>query len=95
LAQALTAVFGERVDVDLQPGGMHLIMRWGLHPGDAELAQKAGAAGLAVEALSSRAIRPRCGDGLLLGFTNVAEADALRLCRRLERVIGPDLRAAP
>ena len=74
---------------------MHLIMRWGGRPGDAGLAQKAGAAGLAVEALSSRAMHHRCGEGLLLGFTNVAEADALGLCRRLERAIGPDLRTTP
>jgi GntR family transcriptional regulator/MocR family aminotransferase len=94
LAQALTAVFGDRVTVDLQPGGMHLIIRWGRRPGDAGVAQKARAAGLAVEALSSRVIRHRCGDGLLLGFTNVAEADALSLCRRLERAIGENLRTA-
>jgi GntR family transcriptional regulator / MocR family aminotransferase len=95
LAKALTAVFGDRVSVDLQPGGMHLIMRWGRGPGDAALSQKARAAGLAVEALSSRATRHRCGDGLLLGFTNVAEADALGLRRRLERAIGQDLSTAP
>jgi GntR family transcriptional regulator/MocR family aminotransferase len=95
LAQALTAVFGDRVSVDLQPGGMHLIMRWGRRPGDAGLALKARAAGLAVDALSRHAIRHRCGEGLLLGFTNVAEADALSLCRRLEHAIGGDLRSTP
>jgi GntR family transcriptional regulator / MocR family aminotransferase len=93
LAQALTAAFGERISVDQQPGGMHLIVRWGRRPGDAVLAQKARAAGLAVEALSSRVIRWSCGEGLLMGFTNVTEADAPGLCRRLERAIGPDLRA--
>jgi GntR family transcriptional regulator / MocR family aminotransferase len=94
LARAISTVFGDRVTVDLQPGGMHLIMRWGSRPDDDGLAQKARAAGLAVDALSSRAIRHRCGDGLLLGFTNVAEADAPGLCRRLERAIGRDLRTA-
>jgi GntR family transcriptional regulator / MocR family aminotransferase len=94
LARALTAAFGACISVDQQPGGMQLIVRWGRPPGDAVLAQKARAAGLAVEALSSRVIRHRCGEGLLLGFTNVAEADAPGLCRRLERAIGPDLRTA-
>jgi GntR family transcriptional regulator/MocR family aminotransferase len=84
LAEALTSVFGARASVDLQPGGMHLIMRLDCDPGDAELVRKARAAGLAVEALSSRTIRHRCGGGLLLGFTNIAEADAPDMCRRLE-----------
>src|SRR5262249_50491594 len=28
MAEALSAVFGNRVSVELQPGGMHLILRW-------------------------------------------------------------------
>jgi GntR family transcriptional regulator/MocR family aminotransferase len=92
LAQALASAFGARASVDLQPGGMHLIMRLDCGPGDAGLAQKARAAGLAVEALSSRAIQHRCGEGLLLGFTNIAEADAPGMCRRLERAIGREVR---
>lgn len=60
---------------------------------DTELVQKAQAAGRAVEALSSRAIKHQCGNGLLLGFTNIAEADAINMCRRLERAIGAELQA--
>jgi GntR family transcriptional regulator / MocR family aminotransferase len=92
LAEALSAVFGDRVKVDLKPGGMHLIARF--HDGvrDVASAKRAQAAGLAVEALSSRAIAHPCRQGLLLGFTNVAEADAKAMCRRLERAIGSDLR---
>jgi hypothetical protein len=37
---------------------------------------------------AQRSARHACGQGLLLGFTNVAEADALESCRQLERVIG-------
>jgi GntR family transcriptional regulator/MocR family aminotransferase len=91
LADALTIVFGDRVDLDLKPGGMHLIVRLGAGIRDTELARKAQGAGLAVDALSSRAIRYKCGNGLLLGFTNIAENEAVNLCRRLERVIGTDL----
>ena len=29
--------------------------------------------------------------GLLLGFTNIPEGEAVAICRRLERVIGEDL----
>jgi hypothetical protein len=40
--------------------------------------------------LSNRAVRN--GDrGLLLNFTNMAEADALGTCRKLERAIKEDL----
>ncbi|WP_084305923.1 PLP-dependent aminotransferase family protein [Bradyrhizobium sp. ARR65] len=93
LADALKNVFGDRVIVDLQPGGMHLIARFASLRRDSELASKAEAAGFAVEPLSRRAIRPGCGDGLLLGFTNVAGQDAQRLCRRLANAIGETLRA--
>jgi GntR family transcriptional regulator/MocR family aminotransferase len=95
LAEALTSVFGDRIIIDLQPGGMHLIVRLPEACRDTELADKIRDAGLVAEALSSRAIRHRCGQGLLLGFTNIDEADALRLCRRLDRAIGRDLRGSP
>jgi hypothetical protein len=36
-------------------------------------------------------IRYRREGGLLLGFTNIPETDAVTMCRRLERVIGADL----
>jgi GntR family transcriptional regulator / MocR family aminotransferase len=91
LTEALYAVFGERVSVDLQPGGMHLILRWAGGSPDSRLAQMAQAAGFAVEALSSRAIMERCGQGLLLGFTNIAGTEALSLCQRLAQAIGKDL----
>ena len=56
-----------------------------------KLAQLAQAGGLSVEALSRRATTHACGQGLLLGFTNIAEADALPTCRRLHQMIGKSL----
>jgi GntR family transcriptional regulator/MocR family aminotransferase len=88
LVEALTAVFGERIALDLQPGGMHLIARLPDGIPDAELARLALTDGLAVEALSDRTIAHRCGQALLFGFANIAERDALQMCRRLERAIG-------
>jgi GntR family transcriptional regulator / MocR family aminotransferase len=93
LADGLSAVFGDRITVDLRPGGMHLIARFASCVGDVRLAQLAQAGGLAVEALSRRATTHACGEGLLLGFTNIAEADALSACRRLHRIIGKSLDA--
>jgi GntR family transcriptional regulator / MocR family aminotransferase len=91
LAEGLSAVFGSRVSVDLKPGGMHLIARFKTGVSDIKLAALAQAEGLAVEALSPRATIPV--QGLLLGFTNIAEAGALEACRRLDRAIGRALGA--
>lgn len=91
LADGLSAVFGDRITVDLRPGGMHLIARFASCFSDVKLAQLAQAGGLSVEALSRRATTQACGQGLLLGFTNIAEADALAACRRLHRLIGKSL----
>jgi GntR family transcriptional regulator/MocR family aminotransferase len=91
LADSLSQVFGDRITVELRPGGMHLIVRLarGLH--DVELASLAQACGFAVEALSRRAMTHECGQGLLLGFTNVAESDARDVCERLHLAIGSRL----
>jgi GntR family transcriptional regulator/MocR family aminotransferase len=88
LGAALSAVFGADIKVDLKPGGMHLIVQCPDGADDIQLAKLAQAAGLAVEALSSRTIAHPCGRALLLGFTNVAETDATGLCRRLASAIG-------
>jgi GntR family transcriptional regulator / MocR family aminotransferase len=91
LADGLSAVFGDHITVDLRPGGMHLIARFASCVSDVKLAELAQAGGLSVEALSRRATTHGCGQGLLLGFTNIAEADALSTCRRLHRMIGKSL----
>jgi GntR family transcriptional regulator/MocR family aminotransferase len=88
VADGLSAVFGDRIAVDLRPGGMHLIARFATCVSDVKLAQLAQAGGLSVEALSRRATTHACGPGLLLGFTNIAETDALAVCRRLHQMIG-------
>jgi GntR family transcriptional regulator / MocR family aminotransferase len=89
LADSLVAAFGDEIVVDLRHGGMHLIVRFRSRVSDSKLAKLAQAAGLAAEALSSRAVAQPCGQGLLLGFTNVAEKEAPVLCDQLVRAIGP------
>jgi GntR family transcriptional regulator/MocR family aminotransferase len=88
LADNLSQVLGDRITVELRPGGMHLIARLahGLH--DIELANLAQARGFAVDALSRRAMTHDCGQALLVGFTNVAESEARAVCERLRLVIG-------
>jgi GntR family transcriptional regulator/MocR family aminotransferase len=68
---------------------MHLIVRLSGRTGDVEQARLARAAGLAVEPLSRRAMSRRSKQGLLLGFTNIAEAEAIAVCDRLKRAVSP------
>jgi GntR family transcriptional regulator/MocR family aminotransferase len=84
LAEALAARFGERLRIELQAGGMHLLAWPTGKRRDTELVARAARAGLAPSALSSCAAGP-CPPGLLLGFANTpverAAEDAARLWR--------------
>jgi GntR family transcriptional regulator/MocR family aminotransferase len=88
LAEALTAVFGNRIELELQAGGMHLIARFPDCVDDTELARRASARGLAPTALSSVAIEHPCAHGLLLGFTNIPATEAPAVVARLAEAIG-------
>ena len=88
LATALTATFGERVQVELEAGGLHLLARFPDAPDDGTLLRRATAAGLAPTALSSLALAHDCGQGLLLNFANVAEDAAPGLVERLAAALG-------
>jgi GntR family transcriptional regulator / MocR family aminotransferase len=88
LTDALSTVFGDRLALDVKPGGMHLVAWLRGSARDVEVAKRAQAGGFALQALSSRAFTHACGQGLLLGFATIPEADALGRCRQLERVIG-------
>lgn len=88
LARALAAAFGDRLTLTLQAGGMHLLARLADAPPDREMVARAQAAGLAPSPVSAMSLRERAGDGLLLGFTNVAEAAAPALAARLAAAVG-------
>jgi GntR family transcriptional regulator/MocR family aminotransferase len=87
LATALDKEFGARVAVEMAAGGMHLLARFTNAADDTVLVKRAVAAGLAPSALSSLAMARDCGQGLLLGFTNVATAEAHSLVSRLATAI--------
>ena len=85
LVDALQAQFSDRLLIDPQAGGMHLVAQLGAGD-DVELARRARAAGIAVEPLSKWFLEPNSMRGLILGFTNIvsaeqAEAVAMRLAR--------------
>ncbi|HBK04914.1 MAG TPA: DNA-binding protein [Acetobacteraceae bacterium] len=88
LAAALEAVFGARVSVEMAAGGMHLLARFPGCEDDAALAKRAAAAGLAPSALSTLTMAHDHGQGLLLGFANVAVEDAPAVVARLAAVLG-------
>jgi GntR family transcriptional regulator/MocR family aminotransferase len=88
LVRELTKGLGSRVRFELQAGGMHLLLRLAASARDVEVAARAQAAGLAAQPLSPTAMEHGCGAGLLLGFTNITEAEAPEVAARLVRAIG-------
>lgn len=86
--QTLRHVFGERLRIDLQPGGLQMLAKLRDGADDAMLADRARAAGLGLHALSRWYIDARPQPGLLLGFANVVDADdAMRLALRLKQAL--------
>jgi GntR family transcriptional regulator/MocR family aminotransferase len=91
LAAALSATFGDRLGIELQAGGMHLLARPRADVADTALVALAERDGLAPGALSTHALKAECGPGLLLSFTNIPETQAKAAARALFGAIGPVL----
>lgn len=88
LTQALTEVFGQEVRIELQAGGMHLVVRFNKDADDQYLAQHLNEAGLAVKALSDWTLAYPCGHGLVMSFTNVHSLTYAReLAQRMRQVV--------
>jgi GntR family transcriptional regulator/MocR family aminotransferase len=87
LVSALQMVFGDRIALDVPPGGMHVIGRIPGQRNDVALAGRAQRAGLAPFPLSSCAIGPSTDSGLLLSFTNVPAEAATREAQRLHHAL--------
>jgi GntR family transcriptional regulator / MocR family aminotransferase len=93
LATVLADAFGDRLRIELQSGGMHLLARPAGDVSDSELVRLAESHGLAPVPLSDHAIGQDCAPGLLLSFTNVPEGEAGLAAEALLRAIGPRLGA--
>lgn len=77
---------GDRLRIDLQPGGLHMLAALADGENDVALAEKAREAGLALHPLSRWYIDAIPRQGLLLGFANVIdEPHALRLALALKQ----------
>jgi GntR family transcriptional regulator/MocR family aminotransferase len=88
LATALAGTFGDRLQIGLQSGGMHLLARPSGDTLDQELVRLAERDGLAPAALSAHAMVANTGPGLLLSFTNIPEMQAESAAQALLRAIG-------
>jgi GntR family transcriptional regulator/MocR family aminotransferase len=88
LSNALANVFGDRLTVQLQAGGMHLIGRGPTLKNDGDLVARARGHGLAPAALSWWYTNPGRSDyGLVLSFTNITPTNALAVATRLRRAM--------
>ena len=81
-------VLGDRIRIDLRPGGLHMLAKLGDHEDDVLLADRARELGLAMHPLSRWYINAKPQQGLLLGFANVIdEKDARRIAMKLKQAM--------
>ena len=86
----LNKVLGNRVHIDANPGGMHLILRLGNQMTDWELVERMRQDGLFAEALSEWSLLGEKPSGLLLGFANItSQASAEQLGQRILALLEP------
>lgn len=86
----LNKVLGNRVHIDANPGGMHLILRLGNQMTDWELVELMRQDGLFAEALSEWSLLGEKPSGLLLGFANIiSQASAEQLGERILALLEP------
>ena len=91
IVNALEQAFGDRLSVELPPGGIQFAVKFAEHPNgpvdDVAVASRARKAGLAVLPLSiwyANARTQRTPRGLVIGFANITDIDeAARLARTL------------
>ncbi len=72
---ALTKTFGNKISIELQMSGMHLLVRTKWGKSDKEIASLLSEHGFGIYALSDWTIESN-EQGLLLGFTNIESAES-------------------
>jgi GntR family transcriptional regulator/MocR family aminotransferase len=84
----LESVLGDHMRIDVQPGGMHLILRMQGQQSDRSLTARMREEGLYAEALTDWAMGSGAASGLLLVFTNIDSKDtAENLGRRILKLL--------
>jgi GntR family transcriptional regulator/MocR family aminotransferase len=87
MASALRNAFGDRLEMTMRPGGMHLLARFAEARDDVELVRRALRHRLLPSALSAQYLGRTHDSGLMLSFTNIAEEQALSRAKALARAI--------
>jgi len=88
LVDALAQTLGDRLHVQPQAGGIHVLAYLNTHQNDRTVAATAEAKGLAVQALSDWRLRKSSQGGLLMGFANFATTEeATAAVRHLRGVL--------
>lgn len=86
LVQALMEVYGEDVSIELQAGGMHLVVRLNKINDDKYLVRHLNEAGFGIRALSDWGSQYFEGQGLIMGFTNIHSTEyAKELILRMKK----------
>jgi GntR family transcriptional regulator/MocR family aminotransferase len=88
LASALRNAFGDRLEMTLRPGGMHLLARFPDTKDDVDLVRRALRHRLLPSALSAQYLGRTNDSGLMLSFTNIPEEQALSRAKALARALG-------
>jgi GntR family transcriptional regulator/MocR family aminotransferase len=87
-ADGLSSVLGKHMQVDPQPGGMHLVLRMKGYHTDRALVARMREHGMSALALSERGVLPHGASALLLAFTNVdTPARARELGKRILKIM--------
>ncbi|TPG11757.1 PLP-dependent aminotransferase family protein [Rhodanobacter glycinis] len=87
-AEGLESVLGNRVRIDPQPGGMHLILRLQGRKSDRQLVARMRKEGLYAEALTDWTMAGEGASALLLNFTNVdSRGSAENLAKRILKLL--------
>lgn len=87
-ADGLTSVLGRQMQVEPQPGGMHLVLRMKGYHTDRALAARMRDHDMAALALSERGVLPNIPSALLLAFTNVdSQARAQQLGKHILKIM--------
>ncbi|SKA37130.1 GntR family transcriptional regulator / MocR family aminotransferase [Enhydrobacter aerosaccus] len=87
LVRALGDSFGDQLEIATRPGGMQLLARFPTSQDDLVLAHRAASRGFAATALSSQYLGRKREHGLLLGFTNIPEQQALAIAHALRQAV--------
>jgi len=87
-AAGLESVLGKQLRIDLQPGGMHLILRPQGRRSDRRLVARMREQGLYAEALSDWVVGDEGASALLVSFTNIGSQPAAEILgRRILRLM--------